>query len=139
LHSMPWIVVASAAFGAVVLRQIGRGLSPQLPWPQWSARFVRAWAVCAALLFAVLIVSGGPLGSGSWSAIGVAIGLGLLLATSLQGAQWVLSVLARRRSWPPTRRAASVVASSLPTVLTALTPAPLLAGWSDREPPLCLS
>jgi hypothetical protein len=139
LHSIRCSAVLAALLGAVMLRQLGRGLGRQLPRPQWSAGLVGAWAGCTALLFAVLIAAGGSLGSGSWSAIAVAIGLGLLLAASLPGARWVLRALARRRSSPLARRPASVVARSLSTVLIALATAPLLAGWSGRGPPSCLS
>jgi hypothetical protein len=136
LHSLPWSVVLATLLGTVMLRQIGRGLSRQLPRPRWSARLVGAWAGCAALLSAVLVAAGGSLGSGTWSAIVVAIGLGLLLAASLQGARWVLRVLARLRSSPAARGPASLAVSSQPALLAALTPAPLVAGWSGRGPPL---
>jgi hypothetical protein len=143
LHvSTPWIVIGAAFVTAALLREIGRGLPAALPRPRWSTGLVAAWAACSGLLFvalSVLSTGGGPLGSGAWSAVAVAVCLGLLLATSLQGARWVLRELVRLHARPPGRQRAPSLPSSPAIAMAAPVAAPLLAGWSDRGPPLSIS
>jgi hypothetical protein len=135
----PWVLIV-AAFGAgVMLREAGRGLVSQLPRPRWSAMFAVTWAGSSGLLLTALLTSGGSLGFGAWISIPLAVGLGLVLTTSLHGARRLLWCLARVRGRIPIRVRASAVPIPCALTMTAPVGAPLLAGWSDRGPPQPLS
>jgi hypothetical protein len=140
LHiATPWILVVAALGAGVMLREAGRGLGLQLPRPRWSVKFVGAWAGSSGLLVAVLLASGGSLGFAAWISIVVAAGLGVVLAASWHRARRLLWSLARLRHRVPIRIRGSVVAIPCALTVTGSAPAPLLAGWSGRGPPLHLS
>jgi hypothetical protein len=134
----PWIVIGVAFGTGLMLREVGRGLAPQVPRPRWSASFLGTWAGGSGLLLTVLLASGGSLGSGAWTSVALAVCLGVVLAASLHGARRLLRALTRLGARAPRRRTTAVSIPSAST-LPALAPAPLLAGWSDRGPPSSLS
>jgi hypothetical protein len=138
LHvATPWILIAVALGGGVMLREAGRGLAQRLPRPRWSPSFVGAWAGSSGLLLTVLLASGGSLGSGASTsiAVAVAVGVGLVLAASLQGVRRLLCSMAPLRDPIHVRCRASPALMACALTLFAKVPAPLLAGWSDRGPP----
>jgi hypothetical protein len=135
----PWVLIVVALAAGVMLREAGRGLGQQLPRSRWSVRLAGAWAGSSALLSLPLLAPGGSLSAGAWISILVAGGLGLVLAASWHGARRLLWSLARLRHRLPVRVRAPAVAVPCALTLTAPVPAPLLAGWSDRGPPLLLS
>ncbi|MFZ0384335.1 MAG: hypothetical protein WAL22_01610 [Solirubrobacteraceae bacterium] len=139
LHfATPWILVVAALGAGSALRAAGRGLSRQLPRPRWSATVAGAWAGSSSLLVTALLVSESSLGSGAWISVLVAVGLGLVLTASWSGARRLLS-LARLRHRMPMRIRGSAVLIPCALKLTPSAPASLLAGWSDRGPPVQLS
>ncbi len=150
LHSLvPWIVALIGVAAGAFLWSLGRALSGQTSARRYTISLAGLWAICSACLLAMyvtqeflegLFAAGHPaglagiFGYGGWWAIPAAVCVGLVLATVLHGARWVLRAVADRRAHAPTRPRAQLV-----TQRPRLTPLPRLApladGWSDRGPP----
>jgi hypothetical protein len=151
LHSLaPWIVLLLAIAVGGFLRAVGRALGGEYSLPRYTASLAAMWLICSACLLAIyvsqeflegLVLAGHPaglagvFGYGGWWAIPASLAVGLVLASILHGARWVLHEVARRcaaRRPTPARRAAAVRA---PLSTPAPRLAPLARGWSGRGPP----
>ena len=151
LHSLaPWIVLAIALTAGGFLRSAGRALAGQRSLPRYALSLSGLWLLCSTTLVCIyvsqeflegLLATGHPAGLagifayGGWWSIPAASCVGLVLATLLHGARWVLDDLARRHAQrlrrPPARPAA------IPRPRDVLLPVlpPLAGGWSGRGPP----
>ncbi|MFL5863428.1 MAG: hypothetical protein ACJ780_22080 [Solirubrobacteraceae bacterium] len=151
LHSLaPWIVVALGWAAGAFLSALGRALAGQTSAPRYAMSLVALWLVCAASLVAIycgqefvegLLATGHPtglggiFGYGGWWAIPSAVCVGLVLATLLHGARWVLREVAAhcaRRHGP-----CSLLPRGAPRPAGAslLRLTPLALGWCGRGPP----
>jgi hypothetical protein len=110
------------------------------------------WLVCSVALIGIYIgqellegvfLAGHPtgwvgvFGYGGWWALPCAAIVGLVLASLLHGAFWVLREVGRHtgaRSIPARRRAPGRPRPADASVFSAR--APLVGGWSDRGPPV---
>jgi hypothetical protein len=146
----PWVLVLLALGAGATLAEIGRGLRWQISRPSSSASLLGLWLLCSSALLVVMcgqeLATGladghaiGPsvfTGAGLWSSLPAALIVGLLLTTAIGSARWIVSrVVARRirRCARPSLRESVPRAAG---VEIAPAPVPLLAGWSDRGPPL---
>lgn len=150
LHSLvPWVVLLLGVATGTFLWGVGRALGGQRTLPRYALSLAGLWLVCSACLVAIyvgqealegLFARGHPAGlagifgyGGGW-AIPAAVCVGLVLATILHGARWVLDEIAQRSGTPTRRRTRR--AHRL-TWLDAALPrlSPLADGWSGRGPP----
>lgn len=152
LHSLaPWMMLSLAVGFGAFMRAFGRALGGRCSLPRYAVSFSALWLTCSVSLVAIyvaqellegLLASGHPpgllgvFGSGGWWSIPAALGIGLVLAASFHGAQWVIHEVARRRAAPlvpaaarPTARLGSAATLPIPRL------APVAGGWSDRGPP----
>jgi hypothetical protein len=151
LHSVvPWLVLAIGLSAGVFLSSLGRALSGQTTVPRYGLSLIGLWLTCSACLLAIytceeflegLCATGHPaglagiFGFGGWWAIPAALCVGLVLATLLHGARWLLRAAASRRGArtrvAPSRRGRG------PRPVHALLPrlVPLALGWCGRGPP----
>jgi hypothetical protein len=152
LHSLaPWIVLGLAVGFGTFVRALGRALGGRCSLPRYAVSFAALWMTCSACLVAIyvaqellegLLATGHPagligvFGYGGWWSIPAALGVGLVLAASFHGAQWVIHEVARRRAGRLVPAAARPTAS-LGSAGTFPIPrlAPVAGGWSDRGPP----
>jgi hypothetical protein len=151
LHSVaPWIVVALAWAGGAFLSALGRAMDGQTSAPRYGCSLVVLWLICAASLVVIysgqeflegLLATGHPaglvgiFGYGGWWAIPAALCVGLVLASLLHGARWILHEVASRRGAHARVAPSRPVRAPLP--VPALLPrlAPLALGWCGRGPP----
>ena len=152
LHSLvPWIVLLLALAVGGLLRGLGRALGGECSLPRYTTSLAAMWLTCSACLLAIyvsqeflegLVAAGHPaglagiFGYGGWWSIPVSLAVGLVLASILHGARWVLREVARRCAAcmpAPVRRAPAVRG---PFSIPAPRLTPLARGWSGRGPPL---
>lgn len=149
-----WLLFLLAAGACFVLREIGRGLVGRVSRPRWSAALVCRWLLCSSVLVALfccaLVLRGSATGGqhvrladaffgpAGWSLVPAALCFGFLLATSLQRAWRVLREVARIWARRFSSRPQRVVAARIAEVLALPAAVPMLAGWSDRGPPVDL-
>ncbi len=152
LHSVaPWIAVALAGAVGVFLSALGRAMNGQTSAPRYGLSLAALWMVCAASLVAIysgqeflegLLATGHPaglvgiFGYGGWWAIPAALCVGLVLATILHGARWVLREVATRSARTAPSPSSPPAALPHPAGISAPRLAPLALGWCDRGPPL---
>ena len=151
LHSVvPWVVLLLALAVGGFLRALGRAFAAQTSPARFTLSLTGLWLVCSAALVAIfacqeflegLFATGHPagwvgiFGYGGWWSIPAALCVGLVLATVLHGARWLVREVARRRARPylaVTRRALHV---ARPCDAVLVPAAPLVSGWSGRGPP----
>jgi hypothetical protein len=151
LHSVaPWIVVALAWAAGAFLSGLGRAMRGQTSAPRYGLSLIALWLVCAASLVVIysgqellegLLATGHPaglvgvLGYGGWWAIPASVCVGLVLATLLHGARWVLHEVASRRRRTTTAPSSPGPARPRPADLSLPRLAPLALGWCGRGPP----
>ena len=151
LHSLvPWIVLLLALAAGSFLSALGRAMSGQRSLPRFSFSLLGLWLTCSLCLLSIyavqellegLFVTGHPAGLagvlayGGWWSVPAALCVGLVLATLLHGARWVLDEVAARYagSLRP-RRALAAPADRPGNALVPRLP-PLAAGWCERGPP----
>ncbi len=151
LHSLvPWIVLLIALTVGGFLRAAGRALAGHRTLPRYTLSLTALWALCSLALITIyisqeslegLFATGHPSGLagifayGGWWSIPVSILIGLVLATLLHGARWVIDEVARRYAYRPlSRPPRAAVLAHPPQLLLAPLP-PLVGGWSGRGPP----
>jgi hypothetical protein len=150
-HSIrTWVIALVALATGTLLLEIGRGLPAHVGRPPRSLRLVGLWLLCFSTLVALVgcqvlvsgLLHGGHsaglvtmFGTGTWSSICSAAGVGLVLAASLGGACWVLQKVARWRRVEVALRRPDLAIRRVSSIVMAPTPVPLMAGWSDRGPP----
>ena len=151
LHSVaPWIAVALACAVGVFLSALGRAMNGQTSAPRYGLSLAVLWMVCAASLVAIysgqeflegLLATGHPaglvgiFGYGGWWAIPAALCVGLVLATILHGARWVLREVATRSARTAPSPSSPPAALSRPAGISVPRLAPLALGWCGRGPP----
>ena len=151
LHSVaPWIVVALAWAAGAFLSALGRAMNGHTSAPRYGLSLFALWLVCAASLVAIysgqeflegLLATGHPAGMvgifgyGGWWAIPAALCVGLVLATLLHGARWVLHEVAARRGHRPLSPSSPGLALPRPADVSLPRLAPLALGWCGRGPP----
>jgi len=152
LHSVaPWIVVSLALLAGGFLRRLGQAFAGQKSLPRYTVSLGAMWLACSICLVAIfacqeflegLLATGHPaglagiFGYGGWWAIPAAVCVGLVLAAWFHGARWVLRQVARRRARLYTARTVAAPLVPRPRDVAVLRPAPLIAGWSGRGPPV---
>jgi hypothetical protein len=151
LHSLaPWIVIALAWAAGGFLSALGRALNGHTSAPRYGLSLFGLWLVCAASLMAIysgqeflegLLATGHPaglagiFGYGGWWAIPAALCVGLVLATLLHGARWVLREVATRRARTLSAPSSPAATLARPAGLSVPRLAPLALGWCGRGPP----
>lgn len=151
LHSVvPWLVLAVGLSAGALLSSLGRALSGQTSVPRYGLSLVGLWLTCAVCLLAIyasqeflegLFATGHPagvagvFGYGGWWAIPAALCVGLVLASLLHGARWLVHEVASRRTARP--RLGTAQGTRAPRPVDVLLPrrAPLALGWCGRGPP----
>jgi hypothetical protein len=150
LHSLvPWIVLALGLAAGAFVSALGRAMAGQRSLPRFGVSLIGLWLTCSACLLAVYAVQellegmfvighpaglAGIFGYGGWWAIPASLCVGLIMATLLHGARWVLDEVAARFGCSLVRRQ---LAPSSPRPVSVPAPrlAPLAAGWCGRGPP----
>jgi hypothetical protein len=147
---VPWIILLVGLAAGWFLRRLGRSFAGHDTVPRYALSLTGLWLACFACLMAIFIgqellegifATGHPaglagvFGYGGWWSVPAAAAIGLVLATVLHGALWVLNTVAHRaraRRHAPGRL---TLAPQRPTAAPSLRLVPLVAGWSDRGPP----
>jgi hypothetical protein len=150
LHSLlPWIVLLAAAAVGSFLWALGRAFAGQRTIPRYAMSLGLLWMLCTACLLVIFVAQellegllagghpaglAGVFGYGGWWALPAALCVGLVLATILHGARWVLDEVAR---WRRASRLTCSPQARLPRLYSVLLPrlSPLEAGASGRGPP----
>jgi hypothetical protein len=151
LHSVvPWLVVLLALAVGAFLRSLGRAFAGQTSPVGFTLSLGAMWFACSVALVAIfacqeflegLFAAGHPagwvgiFGYGGWWSIPAALCVGLVLATVLHGARWLVREVARRRARPYPGVIESVLRPARPRDAVVMCPAPLVSGWSGRGPP----
>jgi hypothetical protein len=151
LHSLvPWIVLLVGAAVGAWLWSLGRALAGQRSVPRYAVSLAALWLVCSVALVGIYVAQellegalvpghsaglAGVFGYGGWWAIPAALCVGLVLATIVHGARWVLDEIAHRRRRPAGRLAAASLATPRPLDVLLVPRPPLAGGWSGRGPP----
>jgi hypothetical protein len=154
LHSVvPWIVLVVGLSVGAFLLSLGRAASGRHTTAGLALSFLKLWFACAACLLAIYCTQetleglfatghstgiGGIFGFGGLWSIPSAIGVGLVLAVVMHGADWTLEEVSRRCCSGidhPARRIPPAVA---PHEVARVPIAPLVGGWCDRGPPTAL-
>jgi len=155
MHSASlWLLLLLAAGACWMLREIGRDLVRRTSRPRWSLALVCVWLLCSSALVALFCcelvllgratagqsagVPAAVFGPAGWSSALAALSFGFLLAASLQGVWRVLREVGRIRTGEIPSRPQRAVAARLAEVVAPPAAVPLLAGWSDRGPPVDL-
>jgi hypothetical protein len=150
LHTLvPWIVALIGVGVGGFLWSLGRAFAGQRSVRRYTVSAAGLWAICAACLLAIYVTQeflegllavghphglAGIFGNGGWWAVPAAACVGLVLATVLHGARWVVREVVRRRTRPrPTLRRPTERRRPYAIALVPL--APLADGWSGRGPP----
>ncbi len=150
LHSLvPWIVALIGVAAGAFLWSLGRALAGQTSARRYTLSLGGLWLSCTVALLAIyvgqellegVLSTGHPgglagiFGYGGWWALPAAACVGLVLASMLHGARWVLREVALRQasSRPRVRRPALL---PRPCAVALFPPSPLADGWSGRGPP----
>jgi hypothetical protein len=151
LHSWaPWIMLLIGVGVGGFLWALGRALAGNRSVTRYTLSLVALWIVCAACLVAVyvtqeflegLFATGHPagvagiFGYGGWWCVPAAGAVGLVLATILHGARWVLDEVAQRVARAIARPALRPPPPSRPHDSWLPLLSPLADGWSGRGPP----
>ena len=151
LHSVvPWLVAAVAVAAGCLLAMLGHAFRGHTTPRRFTASFASLWLGCAAALIAIFacqeVLEGvffaghpagwaGVFGFGGWWAVPVSLCIGLVLATVLHGARWIVRAITLNRAPSGHRRG---VAPELPRPVEILPAAdgPLVPGCGSRGPPL---
>jgi hypothetical protein len=152
LHSVvPWLVLLLALAVGGFLRALGRAFAGQTSRARFTLSLTAMWLMCSAALIAIfacqeflegLFATGHPaglvgiFGYGGWWSIPAALSIGLVLATVLHGARWLVREVAALRApqcLSVVGLAPRVAGRARDAVIVC--PAPLVAGWSGRGPP----
>lgn len=151
LHSLaPWIIAFLGVAVGCFLWAFGRAFAGHRSASRFTLSLVALWLLCTACLLSIYVAQEalegvfatghaagwvGIFGYGGWWAIPAAACVGLVLATLLHGARWVLREVATRRA--RTLSAPSSPAAARPRAVSLSAPrlAPLALGWSGRGPP----
>jgi hypothetical protein len=152
LHSVvPWLVALIALTAGAVLYRAGRSFATRAAPRTRHLTFAALWALCAFALITIfacqetlegIFATGHPggwsavFGDGGWWAVPMAIAIGLALALAFRGASWAVERAATIRRPPDLPRGALPRATPRPEPVFMLMPAPLLAGWCSRGPPV---
>jgi hypothetical protein len=137
LHSLlPWIVLLAAAAVGSFLWALGRAFAGQRTIPRYAMSLGLLWMLCTACLLVIFVAQElleGLLAGGHPAGL-AALCVGLVLATILHGARWVLDEVAR---WRRASRLTCSPQARLPRLYSVLLPrlSPLEAGASGRGPP----
>ena len=151
LHSVvPWLVLLLALGVGCFLRALGRAFSGQTSPARFSLSLTAMWLVCSAALVGIfacqeflegLFATGHPSGlvgifgyGGLWS-IPAGVCVGLVLATALHGARWLVRAVARRRARPYLAGIGPASPIARPRDVALMRLAPMVTGWSGRGPP----
>ena len=151
LHSVvPWLVLLLALVVGGFLRALGRAFAGQTSRARFTLSLTAMWLTCSAALIAIfacqeflegLFATGHPaglvgiFGYGGWWSIPAALSIGLVLATVLHGARWLVRKVAHRRARPYLLVIGPVLRPARPRDAVVVRPAPLVSGWSGRGPP----
>jgi len=151
LHSVvPWLVLAVALAVGGFLRALGRAFAGHTSRTRFTLSLTAMWLVCSAALVAIfacqeflegLFATGHPagwvgiFGYGGWWSIPVAVCIGLVLATVLHGARWLVREVARKQARPHAAVIGPAPLVARPSGAVLVAPAPLVNGWSGRGPP----
>jgi len=151
LHSAaPWLVAVVAVACGCFLQALGRALSSHRSLRSYSISLFGLWLVCSVVLVGIfcaqemlegVFAAGHPpgldgvFGWGGWWSIPAAACIGLVVATLLHGARWVLDELARVSSRELRTRSKGPGSMGRPVAAAVLRCAPLAEGWSGRGPP----
>jgi len=151
LHSIvPWLVLLLALAVGGFLRALGRAFAGQTSPARFTLSLTAMWLACSAALVAIfacqeflegLFATGHPagwvgiFGYGGWWSIPAALSIGLVLATVLHGARWLVREVAHRRARPYLVVVGPVLLLARPRDVVVVCPAPLVSGWSGRGPP----
>jgi hypothetical protein len=147
---VPWIVALIGVAAGGFLWTLGRALAGHTTVRRYSLSLAALWATCSVCLLAIYVTQelleallavghpgglAGIFGYGGWWAIPVAACVGLVLASVLHGARWMLGRIAARTAAVPRPRAPRTMqrhggCPSAPRPLPALS-----CGWSLRGPP----
>jgi hypothetical protein len=151
LHSVvPWLVLLLALAVGGFLRSLGRAFAGQTSPARFTLSLTAMWLACSAALVAIfacqeflegLFATGHPagwvgvFGYGGWWSIPAALCVGLVLATALHGARWLVREVARRRARRYLVAIGPVPRVTRPRDAALVRQAPLVSGWSGRGPP----
>jgi hypothetical protein len=151
LHSVvPWLVLLVALAVGGFLRALGRAFAGQTSPAGFALSLSAMWLVCSAALVSIfacqeflegLFATGHPaglagiFGYGGWWSIPAALCVGLVLATVLHGARWLVREVARRRARPYIAAIGPAPGVARPRDAVLACPPPLVRGWSGRGPP----
>ncbi len=151
LHSVvPWLVLLLALAVGGFLRALGRALAGQTSRARFTLSLAAMWLVCSVALVAIfacqeflegLFATGHPaglvgiFGYGGWWSLPAAVCVGLVLATVLHGARWLVREVARRHARPYLAAIGSAPRVARPRDALLVRLAPLVRGWSGRGPP----
>ncbi len=158
LHSVvPWLVLLLALTIGVFLRALGRAFAGHTSPARLTLSLTAMWLTCSAALIAIfacqeflegLFATGHPagwagiFGYGGWWSIPAALSIGLVLATVLHGARWLVLpkvAFTWRKAHDPyllvIGPGAASGASSRMMPAVVVRAAPLVSGWSGRGPP----
>jgi hypothetical protein len=151
LHSVvPWLVLLLALTIGVFLRALGRAFAGHTSPARFTLSLTAMWLGCSAALVTIfacqeflegLFATGHPaglsgiFGYGGWWSIPAALSIGLVLATVLHGARWVVRKVAHRRARAYLVVHGPVLRPARPRDAVVVRPAPLVSGWSGRGPP----
>lgn len=151
LHSVvPWLIMILALCAGGFLRALGRAFAGETSLPRYTLSLTGMWVVCSAALVGIyasqellegLCATGhaagltGVFGFGGWWAIPSSLCVGLVLATWLHGARWVLRTVARRRAGRRPVPAPVALVLAYPPLTVAAPLRPLVDGFCSRGPP----
>jgi hypothetical protein len=151
LHSVvPWLILGVGLSAGALLASLGRALSGQTSVPRYGLSLIGLWLTCSMCLLMIyasqeflegLFATGHPagvagvFGYGGWWAIPAALCVGLVLASLLHGARWLVHEVASRRT--PRPRVGTARGTRVPRPIDVLLArrAPLALGWCGRGPP----
>jgi hypothetical protein len=151
LHSVvPWLVVLLALATGGFLRALGRAFAGQTSAARFSLSLTALWMACSAALVAIFVCQefleglfatghpaglAGVFGYGGWWSIPAAVCVGLVVATLMHGARWLVREVERRRARPYLAAIGMELPVARPREVLLVRPAPLVSGWSGRGPP----
>jgi hypothetical protein len=147
----PWAILPLALLAGGFLRSLGRAAAGHTSARRYSTSLAGLWLACSLALVAIyagqellegIVLAGHPagfagvFGFGGWWAIPAAAAVGLVVATLLHGALWVLREVARLRGGPRPAGARSPQRLAVCRADDFARPlSPLVEGWSGRGPP----
>jgi hypothetical protein len=151
LHSVvPWIMLVVGLSVGVFLWSLSRAVAGKRSETKPGLSFFALWLTCASCLLIIyctqetlegLFATGHPTGligifgfGGLWS-IPSAVGVGLVLASLIYGADWTLEQVSLRCTSAPRARPRRVPPVLSPRTIVSRPVEPLVRGWCDRGPP----